>query len=106
MNPCRLCKSLRFTKIDIFSCKGTGLSSTVTARTLATEGGPVQQAALLRNFRADSIGKFTDHHTNNDDLMELQSRTVKQFERSLQWTTQKRKKNGQSWVKVLVAFAA
>ncbi|CAD6578015.1 MAG: hypothetical protein ASARMPRED_008493 [Alectoria sarmentosa] len=35
--------------------QGTGLSSTVTARTLATEGGPAKQAALLKNFRADSI---------------------------------------------------
>lgn len=37
--------------------KGTGLSSTVTARTLATEGGPAKQAASLKNFRADSIGR-------------------------------------------------
>lgn len=35
--------------------RGTGLSSTVTARTLATEGGPAKQAASLKNFRADSI---------------------------------------------------
>ncbi|KAL2044873.1 hypothetical protein N7G274_002648 [Stereocaulon virgatum] len=37
--------------------RGTGLSSTVTARTLATEGGPAQQAAFLKHFRADSIVK-------------------------------------------------
>ena len=37
--------------------KGTGLINTVTARTLATEGGPAEQALLLKNFRADSIGK-------------------------------------------------
>lgn len=37
--------------------KGTGLSSTVTAKTLAAEGGPAEQASLLKNFRADSIGK-------------------------------------------------
>lgn len=35
------------------------MSSTVTARTLATEGGPAQQAALLKHFRADSIGRRT-----------------------------------------------
>ena len=36
--------------------KGTGLSSTVTARSLAIEGGPAEQASLLKNLRADSIG--------------------------------------------------
>ena len=40
--------------------EGTGLSSTITARTLATEGDPAKQAALLKNFRADSIGTFLD----------------------------------------------
>lgn len=39
--------------------QGTGLSSTVTARTLATEGGPAQQAAFLKHFRADSIGEVS-----------------------------------------------
>lgn len=37
--------------------EGTGPSSTVTARTLAQQGGPVEQAQYLRHFRADSIGK-------------------------------------------------
>jgi len=37
--------------------RGTGLSSTITARTLATEGGAFQQAAFLKHFRADSIVK-------------------------------------------------
>ncbi|KAM0801385.1 putative proline iminopeptidase [Usnea florida] len=37
--------------------RGTGLSSTITARTLATEGGPAEQANFLKNFRADSIVK-------------------------------------------------
>ena len=33
------------------------MSSTITARTLASEGGPAKQASLLKNFRADSIVK-------------------------------------------------
>ena len=33
------------------------MSSTITARTLASEGGPAKQANLLKNFRADSIVK-------------------------------------------------
>ena len=37
--------------------RGTGLSSTITARTLASEGGSMAQANLLKNFRADSIVK-------------------------------------------------
>lgn len=37
------------------------MSSTVTARTLAAEGGPEKQAALLKNFRADSIGEINQH---------------------------------------------
>lgn len=36
--------------------KGTGLSSTVTSKTLAIEGGSREQAEYLRYFRADSIG--------------------------------------------------
>ena len=35
--------------------RGTGLSTTVTARTLATQGGPFEQANYLKLFRADSI---------------------------------------------------
>ncbi|SLM35346.1 proline iminopeptidase [Lasallia pustulata] len=35
--------------------RGTGLSSTVTARTLARQGNPAEQAAYLKHFRADSI---------------------------------------------------
>ena len=35
--------------------RGTGLSSTVTAKTLAEKGSPEKQAAYLRHFRADSI---------------------------------------------------
>lgn len=35
--------------------RGTGLSSTVTAQTLAKQGGPEEQADYLRHFRADSI---------------------------------------------------
>ena len=37
--------------------RGTGLSSTITARTLASEGVPAKQASLLKHFRADSIVK-------------------------------------------------
>ncbi|KAI4172777.1 MAG: hypothetical protein LQ343_003369 [Gyalolechia ehrenbergii] len=37
--------------------RGTGLSSTVTAQTLANQGGLEEQAEYLRHFRADSIGK-------------------------------------------------
>lgn len=36
--------------------KGTGLSSTVTSKTLAIEGGSREQAEYLKHFRADSIG--------------------------------------------------
>ncbi len=46
--------------------KGTGLSSTVTARTLATEGDPAKQAALLTNFRADSIGTISRSISGRD----------------------------------------
>ena len=35
--------------------RGTGLSSTITAKTLAERGPPEKQAAYLRHFRADSI---------------------------------------------------
>ncbi|KAI4187492.1 MAG: hypothetical protein L6R41_002774 [Letrouitia leprolyta] len=41
--------------------RGTGLSSTVTAQTLAKHGGPEEQADYLRHFRADSIGKAYHH---------------------------------------------
>ncbi|MCJ1273228.1 hypothetical protein MMC21_001018 [Puttea exsequens] len=37
--------------------RGTGLSSTVTARTLQAGGRPYDQAALLKHFRADNIVK-------------------------------------------------
>lgn len=36
--------------------RGTGLSSTITAETLARHGKPQEQAAYLRHFRADNIG--------------------------------------------------
>lgn len=36
---------------------GTGLSSPISARTLGLEGGPEEQARLLKLFRADNIGK-------------------------------------------------
>ncbi|KAA8644230.1 proline iminopeptidase [Aspergillus tanneri] len=35
--------------------RGTGLSSTITANTLALQGHPVKQAEYLKNFRADNI---------------------------------------------------
>ncbi|CBF86162.1 conserved hypothetical protein [Aspergillus nidulans FGSC A4] len=37
--------------------RGTGLSSTVTARTLALQGNAIKQAEYLKQFRADSIVK-------------------------------------------------
>ena len=37
--------------------RGTGLSSTITAKTLANVGTPENQAAFLKHFRADSIVK-------------------------------------------------
>lgn len=37
---------------------GTGLSSPISARTLGLEGGPEEQARLLKLFRADNIGEF------------------------------------------------
>lgn len=33
------------------------MSSTVTFKTLAREGAPVEQAEYLKSFRADSIGE-------------------------------------------------
>ena len=39
--------------------KGTGIGSTITAKTLSQLGGPKEQAAYLKLFRADSIGKST-----------------------------------------------
>ena len=36
---------------------GTGLSSPISARTLGLEGGPEEQARLLKLFRADNIGE-------------------------------------------------
>jgi pimeloyl-ACP methyl ester carboxylesterase len=61
--PCRSPQSYAWTDIVLdkgyqilfLDQRGTGLSSTVTARTLATEGGRYQQANLLKLFRADSI---------------------------------------------------
>ena len=44
-------------KILFLDQRGTGLSSTITARTLAPVGSPEQQAAFLKHFRADSIVK-------------------------------------------------
>ena len=44
-------------KLLLLDQRGTGLSSTVTAKTLATVGTPEQQAAFLKHFRADSIVK-------------------------------------------------
>ncbi|KAB8070375.1 Alpha/Beta hydrolase protein [Aspergillus leporis] len=37
--------------------RGTGLSSTITAGTLALQGNAIKQAEYLKNFRADSIVK-------------------------------------------------
>ncbi|KAJ5638318.1 Proline iminopeptidase [Penicillium lividum] len=37
--------------------RGTGLSQTITAETLARQGNAIQQAEYLKNFRADSIVK-------------------------------------------------
>ena len=39
--------------------KGTGIGSTITAKTLAKLGGPKEQAAYLKLFRADNIGRST-----------------------------------------------
>lgn len=35
--------------------RGTGMSSTITARTLALQGNAVKQAEYLKQFRADNI---------------------------------------------------
>jgi proline iminopeptidase len=35
--------------------RGTGMSSTITARTLSLQGNAVKQAEYLKNFRADNI---------------------------------------------------
>lgn len=35
--------------------RGTGLSSTITAGTLARQGNAIKQAEYLKNFRADNI---------------------------------------------------
>lgn len=61
--PCKSPQSYAWTDIVLdkgyqilfLDQRGTGLSSTVTARTLASEGGPANQANLLKNFRSDSI---------------------------------------------------
>ena len=37
------------------------MSSTITAETLARQGDSNEQAAYLRHFRADSIGKSEDY---------------------------------------------
>lgn len=63
--------------------KGTGLSNTVTAETLAKEGRPADQAEYLKNFRADSIGMLT-YKIRILVLCSLtphQSKTVKPFEK-------------------------
>ncbi|MCJ1369662.1 hypothetical protein MMC20_000874 [Loxospora ochrophaea] len=44
-------------QILLLDQRGTGLSSTVTAKTLARQGGPAEQAEYLKHFRADSIVK-------------------------------------------------
>ena len=44
---------------------GTGLSSPISARTLGLEGGPEEQARLLKLFRADNIGEQSSSRPGN-----------------------------------------
>ncbi|MCJ1395438.1 hypothetical protein MMC18_008324 [Xylographa bjoerkii] len=44
-------------QLRLFGRSCTGMSSTITAATLAKQGGPADQAAYLMHFRADSIVK-------------------------------------------------
>jgi len=43
--------------------RGTGLSSAISAETLARHGKPQEQANYLRHFRADNIGSSREAHT-------------------------------------------
>lgn len=54
--------------------RGTGLSSTVTSKTLAREGGPRKQAEYLKHFRADSIGTSANNARDLCEVVDLTSR--------------------------------
>lgn len=47
--------SFQWLQLLLLDQRGTGLSSTITAGTLARQGNAVKQAEYLRHFRADNI---------------------------------------------------
>lgn len=48
-------RCLRSPQVLLLDQRGTGLSSTITAGTLARHGNAVKKAEYLKNFRADNI---------------------------------------------------
>src|SRR5215467_5427122 len=48
-------------RVLLLDQRGTGLSSPVTARTLARRGGPQEQADYLKHFRADAIVRDAEY---------------------------------------------
>jgi pimeloyl-ACP methyl ester carboxylesterase len=54
-------RALKDYRVLLLDQRGTGLSSPVTARTLAWRGGPQAQADYLKHFRADAIVRDAEH---------------------------------------------
>jgi pimeloyl-ACP methyl ester carboxylesterase len=54
-------RALKDYRLLLLDQRGTGLSSPVTARTLAWRGGPQAQADYLKHFRADAIVRDAEH---------------------------------------------
>lgn len=54
-------RALNDYRVLLLDQRGTGLSSPVTAQTLAWRGGPQAQANYLKHFRADAIVRDAEH---------------------------------------------
>ncbi|MGZ3582318.1 MAG: alpha/beta fold hydrolase, partial [Ktedonobacterales bacterium] len=54
-------RALKDYRVLLLDQRGTGLSSPVTARTLAWRGSPQAQADYLKHFRADAIVRDAEH---------------------------------------------
>lgn len=54
-------RALKDYRVLLLDQRGTGLSSPITAQTLAWRGGPQAQADYLKHFRADAIVRDAEH---------------------------------------------
>jgi pimeloyl-ACP methyl ester carboxylesterase len=54
-------QALQTHRVLLLDQRGTGLSTPITAAGVAARGSPAEQAAYLRNFRADSIVRDCEH---------------------------------------------